>query len=199
MCKKPIWVADDLPAAAVAAGWQAADWEWEKQQEQAATAALAGDLATAAECWHAGLCLAQEHFAADDPRLGTSLANVGFCRQRAGDDGSDYLAAAKRVWDVSPAWIDRIPIEQRARSSVHHFRMEAKNRHAYQAQARRQLQDMAATVRACLAGDNTTAAAERLRQWEKEKPPVFGERRKLIAACLLLVTNYMIQSKSPSY
>lgn len=177
----------DTLTAAQAAGWCVADLEWECRQETAATFAVAGDRRDAERYWRECLTLAQSHFSADDPRLGTSLANVAAIPDHA--DAKKLLATAKEIWQLSPLWIDKMRVEQRARSSLHHLRLERHNHRVYQSNARRQLQDIAAMARALLAGEIRRTMGEQLAQWRKEKPPVFGDSRKLLSAGFLLAVE----------
>lgn len=180
MCAKPTLAAER--AAALAAGWSAADIRWEQLQEQAATLYSDGDVRAADECWREGLQLAQRHFDAADPRLATSLANAA-----AAQDKKTRLESAREIWRHSPLWIDRIVPASHARSSSHHFRMEKRHREVYRHQARRALHDAAAQARALLDGQMQRSPAQQLAQWKKEKPPTFSGSRKLLAACFLLL------------
>lgn len=188
MSEKHISAADGDLAAALAAGWCADEWEWETSQEQAAVLAANGDMAEAARCWSASLELARKTFTTDDLRLGTSLANVGFHLVREGQPGDAYLHPAVNIWNSSPAWIDRIAIKPLGRSSSHHFRMAVKNRGVYETRAKRLLQDAAAKARDIVGGRTTGSAQEQLAQWRRNKPTGFGDERKILSACLLLVS-----------
>ena len=197
MSVRPISAADERElAAALAAGWSESDLGWEIQLERAADFALQGDFAQASILWNRCLEIARKNFPPDDPRMGTSLANVGFAL-RQNDRETDAAAIfneARRIWAVSPAWIDRMRPENPARSSVHHFRMEIKNRRIYQANARRRLHDFAADARRTLkqladGGSGDAIVADNLVRWRAEKPPIFGDSRKLLAACLLLAKS----------
>ena len=210
MCERPTWEVDERErAAARAAGWRESDLEWESASERALARAADGDWKTADELWTRALAVAREHFPPDDPRLGAALANPAaarFLQNGAADfpqGGSadakakvkvdatalaESLAESRRVWAQSPGWIDRMRLEHLARSSVHHLRMEAKNRGVYEAVVRRRLHDFAAEAR--WAVENFADGGEVIfhspRRWRMEKPPIFGDTRKLLSACLLL-------------
>lgn len=173
-----------MPPAARAAGWQPHEVQWESLQEAALNHFISGEPQRAAACWNDALQLARAHFAGDDPRLGCSLANAA---SGAAESAAALRAEAQAVWQHSPAWIDRLAPTAAARSSLHHLRLERKNRSAYQAQAMRRLQDAAAQARALLDGQLQKTAAEQQAQWQKEKPPLFTDSRRLLAACYLLV------------
>lgn len=181
--------ADGSLDAALAAGWQAEEWEWETAQEQAAQLAANGQAAEAEHCWNTALETAKQHFPADDLRLGTSLANCGFYLVRKGMNGDAHLRPAKTIWDASPLWIDRAALKPAGRSSSHHFRMAVKNRGVYEAQAKRLLQDAAAKARAVVSGNLAADAREQLELWRREKQSAFDEKRKILSACLLLVSG----------
>ena len=196
MCEGPTWEVDERErAAARAAGWREADLEWESASERALTLAAADDWKTADGLWTCALTVAREHFPPDDPRLGAALANPAaarFLQNGAADfpqgGSAKALAESRRVWAQSPGWIDRMRLEHLARSSVHHLRMEAKNRGVYEAVVRRRLHDFAAEAR--WAVENFADGGEVIfhspQRWRAEKPPIFGDTRKLLSACLLL-------------
>ena len=186
MCDAPTWADEEQRAAALVAGWLPHDIEWECREEAAVTHCINGEHEQAAALWHTALQLAQTHFADDDPRLGCALANAANAAAADGED-DDLLRQAQEVWQHSPMWIDRILPATTARSSVHHFRMVQKNRAAYQTQIRRRLHDAAAHARALLDRQIEKSAADQLALWRKEKPPVFNDSRKLLAACYLMV------------
>ena len=172
--------------AARAAGWSSADLCWEQTQEAAARRCIAGDAAAAARRWRRALRLARRHFPADDPRLACALANAA--RAQLPPDAAQ-LRAAQALWRRSALWVDGISLPQRARSSVHHFRMEQRHRGVYQTHARRALHEAAAQARALLDGEMQRSTAQQLAQWKVSKPPSFDDSRKLLAACLLLAGN----------
>ena len=190
MSERPTWEADEREfAAARAAGWREADLRWESASERAIARAEEGDWKAANALWTGALDLAREFFLSDDPRLGVSWANSAaapvFQNRKA---NAAALEAARRAWTRGPAWIDRMKMERVARSSVHHMRMEAKNRGIYESAARRRLHDFAAEARETL--EHLAAGGDiephSLRRWRAEKPPIYGDTRKLLSACLLL-------------
>lgn len=185
MCAKPTSAANTALAAARAAGWSTADFCWERLQEDAARCCRANN-AAAARRWRRALRLAQRHFPPDDPRLACSLANAARAQH---PPNSAQLRAAQALWQRSALWIDSMPLPQRARSSVHHFRMEQRHRVTYQNQIRRALHDAAAQACALLEGKAQRSTAQQLMQWEKSKPPLFDNHRKFLAACHLLAGN----------
>jgi hypothetical protein len=179
--------------AAIAAGWSLAEVEWEAKQEQAASLAHDNRLEEAAEIWRAALPIARSAFGANDPRLATSLANLAYSLRESQDEAAATLLfqEAKRCWDASWTWLAQLRIEGRARSSLYHLRMELRHREQYEKNARKRLDRFAAEAREAftkLAGGGPPPQRG-LERWRSEKPPVFNDQRKLLAACLLLVSR----------
>ena len=184
-------MASDLDLAALAAaGWSAADATWEFEQECAAQLAAVGRYADASRPWADALQLARAGFADNDPRLATSLANHAFALRRKGDPdiASRLFAEALRVWDASPRWIDNLNIESNARSSLFHLRMEVRHRAAYKKTARLRLHRFGAEGRAAVLALSNGEKPESsgLSRWKAEKPSVYTDSRKLLAAALLV-------------
>lgn len=188
MSDEHISAANDGLTEALASGWHVSEWEWEVTQEQAAVLAMSGDTAESTRLWNVALKLAQENFSLDDLRLGTSLANIGFCLARAGQHSETYLHSAIDIWNLSPLLIDHVAIKPRGRSSSHHLRMAVKNRGIYEARAKRLLQDSAAKARIIVSGQISVNAREQLEQWRHKKPLEFSKERKILSACFLLVS-----------
>lgn len=190
MSAGPTWGAEEPDlAAARAAGWGEADWDWERASERAMGRAMEGDWETAGELWSRALALALARFPPDDPRLGASWANsTAASFFQSGRADAKALEESRRVWTQSPGWIDRMRLEQRARGSVHHLRMEAKNRRVYETVVRRRLHDFAAEAREAVErlANGGKIAPRSLKRWRAEKPPFFGDTRKILSACLLL-------------
>ena len=184
-------VAEAIDAAALErAGWSNAELVWEQIQETAAASVLAGDLADAAELWLGALEVAEEHLAADDPRLGTSLANAARAHTVMGEASiaARLRERAGQVWAGCDAWVDRLAPERRARSSLFHLRLESKHRGGYEHHSRERHHALVAETRAHLATLAEGAAPDhaRLARWRTEKPPGLSDTRRLLGACLLL-------------
>ncbi len=179
--------------AALAAGWSTAELVWEVKTEEAAALAYSGELKAATDLWRDALAVAREEFAANDPRLGTSLANQAYgLRQSGKKAAADRLAQESlRVWDAVGFWINAMTVERRARSSLFHLRMEALHRDKYETVVRQRLSNFAEEARLAVhdlaSGGSPPLGA--FARWKAEKPPIFGDSRRLLAACLLLVSR----------
>lgn len=180
-------------AAARAAGWSMGEVEWEVKCERAALLAEEGRPSEAAALWQDALTIARANFAETDPRLGTSLANTALVLQGEGNKAAaaPLFAEAARIWDASPQWIADMALEPRARSSLFHLRMEARHRDNYDATMRERLTRFADEAQNHLRGlaDDRPSPWRGLARWRAEKPPTYGERRKFMAACLLLAAG----------
>lgn len=178
--------------AALAAGWDSAEIEWETHQERAAELAQAGNLEAAIPHWRHALAIARDSFGPGDPRLGTSLANLAYGLRETGEDSAavPLFEEAKRSWDASWNWINQLRITPRARSSLYHLRMELRHRDQYEANIRKRLEAFATEARAAVdsLAAGGAAPSRTYRRWYSEKPPLFNDPRKLLAACLLLVS-----------
>ena len=81
-------------------------------------------------------------FDACDPRRAASRTHLALCHAAAGDAAGDRARArrafrrALRSWDAAEAWVARMAIPRRARSSSFHLRLESKHRGGYDALAR---------------------------------------------------------------
>ncbi len=192
MSARPIWGSegDTELAAARRAGWRRADLAWERLQEQGNASFLDGDTAGAARCFRRAGWLALWRLRGDDPRRATTLANLAFADRLAGREARARrrYAKARRIWGNSGAFIERMTIARRARSSLFHLRMEARHWETYQQNMRARM-----TAFAAEAGDALRALAEgrevtcRLYgRWRAEKPPVFDDTRKFLSAALMI-------------
>jgi hypothetical protein len=177
-------------AALARAGWSEADLAWERTQESAAARIAAGNQAAAAELWAAGLRLAREHFAANDPRLAASLTNHAVALRRSGNDdvAGWLLEEALLVWDASRAWVEAMRPAAGARSSTFHLRLERKHPGRYGRIAREAWADLAAEGRGMTIAhrDRAAHAGDGLARWRLERPATLNDLRKLMAAVLLI-------------
>jgi len=182
--------ADPEQVRAHAAGWRRADLDWERLQEQAQAAWAEGRRGEAIARWRHAARLAAWHFPRDDPRRATSLANAGFADRLAGRArrAARRYAQARARWARVDAWIARMEPARRGRSSLFHLRMEAKHWDTYRHNIRRRMANFANEARECLdaLAEGRPAPHRLADRWHGEKPPVFDDTRKLLAAALLI-------------
>ena len=174
------------------AGWSEADLEWEGTSAEVIAALGSGDPESAKALSGKALRLAREAFGADDPRLGTSLANHASCLRATGDAAAagKLLAEARQVWQGCGPWIARMTAPRVARSSLFHMRMEQRHRDTYEARWREKWQVLAEEAQKQLKrlenNDNMGCAEDRLGRWARERPAMLNDSRKLLAAVILI-------------
>lgn len=177
-------------AAATAAGWTEAEIEWELTQERAAVHAETGCYDEATPLWAEALYLARLNFAQNDPRLATSIANHAFALRRGGDDkmAVELFEEAVRIWKTSALWIETLRIERMARSSLFHLRMEMRHWDEYEKTARTRLHRFAEEAQTAVTAlaEGSRPKTPGLSRWKAEKMPNYSDRRKLLAAALLI-------------
>ena len=179
--------------AALAAGWKRRDLWWERLQEQANEALREGQEKQAVRLFRRAHWISYVGFARGDPRQATGFANAAFAARRSGSPGRaerNYKAAIK-IWSRAPMVLQTLSIQPRARSSLFHLRMEVKHWDTYP----RQHEDAAGQVRRGRTGEGLEALSadapppHRLfSRWRGEKPAVFDDTRKILAACLLVAS-----------
>ena len=182
----PDAVAGEAGGTAFAAGFSAADFAWERWQEQAALAYRAGDVATAVRAWEQALAVAEQHFGRGDPRLAASLTNQALVmrRRRHEYQAKRLFEEAFAVWADSWRWIYLMtPGRQTTSQQAQSDRLAT-----YDDTARAWFTVLA--ERGCAA----TAMLERfdqlpkdsLAEWLELKPRRLSDLRKLLAAVLLI-------------
>jgi hypothetical protein len=177
-------------AAALRAGWRAADLNWERLQEEANQRYRSGDAARAVKLWRRAGWIGLWRFRASDPRRATTLANLALADRLAGREARARrrYAKARRIWGEVDGFIAAMRIVRRARSSLFHLRMEAKHWDTYQQNMRIRMTAFAReTAEALAALERAEPVTCRLyERWRGEKPVVFDDTRKLLAAALLV-------------
>ncbi len=177
-------------AAALSAGWRAADLDWERLQEEANLCHRSGDTARAAKLWRRAGWIALWRFRGSDPRRATTLANLALADRLAGRPARARrrYAKARRIWGEVDSFIAAMQIARRARSSLFHLRMETKHWDTYQQNMRDRMAAFAEeTAEALAALERAEPVSCRLyERWRGEKPAVFDDTRKLLAAALLV-------------
>ena len=176
------------PISGSEAGAQPWELRWEALQEAAHAAHGAGDPAGAARLWRRAWRIAFWRMARRDPRYAASLANRGFAaRLGGGNPGRAYRRAAAR-WASVPEWIEGMEIARRARSSLFHLRLEARHADTYRENSMKRYRAFAAEAQKTLEAlrDGGTVDRPPIRRWKGEKPPLFDDTRRLLAACLMI-------------
>ena len=115
----------------------AADRRWEARVSEGLAAFRAGRIEEAYAAWRSASAIGRA-FAADDPRRAASRTHLALCHAAQGDTASARRAfrRALQAWEAADAWVARMVLPQRARSSGFHLRLEAKHRRSYDALAR---------------------------------------------------------------
>ena len=173
------------------AGWRESELVWERLSESGSAADASGDPDLAAQYWAQALRLARESFDTADPRLAASLTNHAAALVRAGDAAAaDRLfAESLRVWGAARAWLLGMPLDNPARSSVFHLRMQLRHADVYDRRERELWQARFDTARAVTRAHarGEPMAFDGLTEWRREKPATYTDARKALAATLLLL------------
>ena len=120
--------------AALAAGWRRTDLVWERLQIRGNAAWINGDHTGARRNFLIAWMLARIFFKRGDPRIATSIANVGLMAREAGQfaRAARHYARAQHLWTDVPHVLDGLRIRPRVRSSLFHLRMEVRHRGTYE-------------------------------------------------------------------
>ncbi len=176
--------------AALAAGWRRFDLHWERLQEAGNEAWLAGDINTAARAFGRANWIARLRFPASDPRRVPGQANLALMDRARGREARARrrIRAAARQWGKVDDFIETMTIARRARSSLFHLRMEVLHWDTYTSNAHTRFRAFAAETAAALAALELGQPVEcRLfERWRGEKPSVFDDTRKFLAAALMI-------------
>ena len=182
--------ADSELAAARKAGWRRADLDWERLQERGNQLLLDGDRVGAVRCFRRAGWIAVWRIPKSDPRRAATLANLARADRLSGHEGRARrrYAKARKLWAGVDDWIGGMEAARRARSSLFHMRMEARHWDTYQENMRTRMGAFAAETAESLAAlERGDAAPHRLfERWRGEKPTVFDDTRKFLAAALMI-------------
>ena len=179
--------------AALAAGWRRTDLVWERLQIRGNAAWVNGDHSSARRNFLIAWMLARIFFKRGDPRIATSIANVGLMAREVGQfaRAARHYSRAQRLWTDVPHVLDGLRIRPRVRSSLFHLRMEVRHRGTYEENMRARIANFVAE-----AGEAIDAAARgnpsphRLySRWHGECPAVYDDTRKLLGAALLICAS----------
>ncbi len=202
MSVQPISASDADTELAIArkAGWRRADLHWERLQEQGCALLLAGERVGARRCFRQAGWIALWQFGKSDPRRAATLANLALADRLAGHEARARrrYAKAHKLWAGVDAWIAGMEAARRARSSLFHMRMEARHWDTYQDNMRVRMRAFAAeTAEALAAFERGAPSPHRLyERWRGEKPNVFDDTRKFLAAALLVGVGEVIPPES---
>ena len=116
---------------------QSAGRRWEARALAGLAAFRAGRIEEAYAAFRSAAAITRA-FAPDDPRRAASRTQLALCHAAGGDARAARRAfnRALRAWDAAEAWVGRMAVGQRARSSGFHLRLQAKHPGAYDTIAR---------------------------------------------------------------
>ncbi|WP_254656433.1 tetratricopeptide repeat protein [Roseovarius sp. 217] len=173
-----------------AAGWSRADLVWERLTEAGCAAYTAGDRTGAARMLRRAGWVARLFFQAQDMRRATSLANLAVLARDAGQGARAERLQKQALsrWMGASEAVGGIVFKPRSRSSLFHLRMEALHRDTFHDNMRKRYRAIAAESDQALRRLLTGARPDRpiCARWRGEKPPVFDDGRKFLAAALLI-------------
>ena len=118
-----------------------AEQRWEARVLEGLAAFQEGRIDAAYAAWRAAAA-GTRAFDACDPRRAANRTHLALCHAAAGEAAGDRARARKafrralRSWDAAEAWVARMALPRRARSSSFHLRLESKHRGGYDALAR---------------------------------------------------------------
>ena len=114
-----------------------AEQRWEARALEGLAAFQASRIEEAYAAWRSAAAIARA-FAADDPRRAASRTQLALCHAAAGNAQAARRAfrRALRAWEAAEAWVARMGVAHRARSSSFHLRLAAKHPGGYDAIAR---------------------------------------------------------------
>lgn len=176
---------------ALAADWSRADLAWERLTEAAHAAFSGGDLRRTGRLLAGADWIARLFFDADDLRRANTAANRAVLAQRQAQSvrAEAYQKRALAVWRGAAVQIDRLEFRPRSRSSLFHLRMEALHREQFHANMRTRYRRIAEETEQAFRLLTVGAPSGRplYARWRGEKPPVFDDSRKFLAAALALI------------
>lgn len=162
------------------APFNATDFAWEQVQESGLRAFGAGGPGVAAKQWQRGLTIARGHFGPDDPRLATSLTNVGLVLRQRGEShqASRHFKDAQVVWDRAVRWV---------RLMVPPGRVDA----GYDAAAIARFEELIAQGKAATLAIESLGALPPwgLDGWLSVRPRRGSDLRKLLSAIFLIASR----------
>ena len=183
------------------AGWSRSDLIWERMQERANLRLAAGQRLRSAAGFFLADWLALFRFDPADIRRAASTANAAFAFRLLGMGfaSSRFYRSACREWKKTDRELTGIAIVPRARSSLFHLRMEARHSAEINRNRKRRLAAFIQESGECLEHlERKAEPPHRLfSRWAGEKPPVFDDTRKILAACLLIASAPQAEQHPP--
>lgn len=176
--------------AARAAAWRRADAAWERLQESGNKHLAEGAKAEATWAFRRAGWIARLAFRRADPRRATSLANLALADRLGGREARARrrYARARALWAGVEGYIATMEIARRSRSARLDRAMEPRHLETFRQNMRVRMTGIAratgATLEALEAG--RPVRARLAARWEAERPPVFDDTRRLMAAALLV-------------
>lgn len=176
--------------ARAAAGWRRADGAWERLQEAGNARLAAGEVAAAARLFRRARWVAALGFRRGDPRRATTLANLALVDRLVGREARARrrYARARAQWAGVEGYIAGMRIARRSRSARLERAMEARHLETFRQNMRIRMTGMARATGTALAALEADApvTARLAARWQAERPAVFDDTRRLMAAALLL-------------
>lgn len=176
---------------ALASDWSRADLVWERLTEAAFAAFSAGDLRRTGRLLVGADNVARLFFGPNDLRRANTAANRALLARRQGNTtrAEKLQKQALTLWAGARGSIDALEFRPRSRSSLFHLRMEALHRDQFHTNMRTRYHRIAEETEQVLRGLTSAPSASRpmFSRWRGEKPPVFDDSRKFLAAALALI------------
>lgn len=173
------------------AGWLRSDLVWERLMESAnQNWADANHHKAARQFWQADM-LARLFFDPADLRCATTAANRAIVAQSRShmDQADKFQKKALKIWRGAVQTIADMKVAPRARSSLFHLRMEALHRDTFHDNMRTRFERFAGETGETLQTltDGADPKHRHFSRWRGERPSVYDDTRKILAACLLII------------
>lgn len=176
---------------ALASDWSRADLVWERLTEAAFAAFSAGDLRRTGRLLVRADYVSRLFFEQGDLRRANTAANRALLAKRQGNTARavKLQKRALTLWAGARDRIETLEFRPRSRSSLFHLRMEALHRDQFHANMRTRYHRIAEETEQVLRGLTSAPQASRtmFSRWRGEKPPVYDDSRKFLAAALALI------------
>jgi len=176
--------------AARRSGWSWGDILWESTMVSALEAHQNNRPARSRRLFHRANIIAKIWFAPTDIRRATVLVNFAKLNSMTSGRGKNKLQMkALKIWQHAPEQIKLMQIAPRTRSSLFHLRMEALHRDTFHDNFRRRFVNFAREFQETCThlGEVNGPKHRHFSRWKGEKPTVFDDTRKILAACLLVI------------